>query len=103
MFEMLPRPLLLRKARWRHKISREGTHVHSHAYLRRRIEPALFPSAKRELSLTWAGEAPKSGCVDQEEPSKDMKDMITEDPFNLLTENLCPEGLFVMRTIMNGR
>ena len=66
------------------------------------MEPALFPTAKRELSQTYAGEAPKSGCVDQEEPSKDVKAITTRIPFDLRTENLCPEGLFVMRTLMNG-
>ncbi len=53
IFEMLAGSLLPRKAMWRQKISWEGDHVHNYyAHLRRRMEPALFPSAKRELSLT---------------------------------------------------
>lgn len=42
--------------------------IHTHAYFRRRIEPALFPIAKREPSEMQAGTEPKSGCLDHEEP-----------------------------------
>jgi hypothetical protein len=38
------------------------------AYFISRIEPARFPMAKREPSQTQADTAPKSGCLDHEEP-----------------------------------
>jgi hypothetical protein len=42
--------------------------IHNHAYFKRKIEPALLPIAKSEPSQRQPGTAPKSGCLDQEEP-----------------------------------
>ena len=50
------------------KESQMADFIHTRAYFRRRIEPALFPTAKREPSEMQAGTEPKSGCLDQEEP-----------------------------------
>jgi hypothetical protein len=38
------------------------------AYFISRIAPARFPMAKREPSQTQVDTAPKSGCLDHEEP-----------------------------------
>jgi len=67
------------------------------AYFRSRIEPALFPMAKREPSQMQADAAPKSGCLDHDEPIGNAGLASWLESTYKRTDNLCLESLLKTR------
>ncbi|SRR5713226_4199266 len=62
--------------------------VRARAYFRSRIEPALFPTAKREPSQMQADTAPKSGCLDHDEPIGNVGSVFYQDKSTLTYRQL---------------